>query len=171
MKLKEKLRQCYQILFKGKVLTKEMQEAEKECRAKMREAEELAERLKKQLEFLINSARPVMLADANSMMGVQKTAVHTVGISALDGLLPYSPFREVHYMDMHKVNGRYKIEESPDKIADRIDMYYKMVAHNFAELLIKNKLIRVDVIHSPEDVHLFELRFEALFYKNKEKIL
>ena len=60
MKLKEKLLQCYQILFKGKDLAKELQEAEKECRAKMREAEkecrakmreaeELAERLKKQL--------------------------------------------------------------------------------------------------------------------------
>ena len=156
MKLKEKLRQCYQILFKGKDLIKEL-----------REAEELAERLKKQLEFLINSAHPAMMADANSMMDVQKIAVFTVGISALDEQLPHSPFKEVHFMDMHKVNGRYKIVESPDKIANRIDMYYKMVAHNFAELLIANKLIRVDVVRSPEDVRLFELRFEALFYKDR----
>lgn len=167
MKLKEKLRQCYQILFKGKDLAKELQEAEKECRAKMREAEELAERLKKQLEFLINSAHPAMMADVNSMMDVQKITVFTVGISALDEQLSHSPFKDVHYMDMHKVKEQYKIVESPEKIANRIDMYYKMVAHNFAELLIANKLIRVDVVRSPEDVRLFELRFEALFYKGR----
>lgn len=163
MKLKDKLRQCYQILFKGRDL-------EKEHKAAMREAQELAEKAKAQLELLINSAKPSFMTDANSLNNVETFPIYKVRISPYGGI-PTSPthaetLEELRF-DLQRVDGSYRIVCRYGELESKMQYLYERAAQDFAKVLIQKKLLRVTLIHHSlgrEDVTLL---FEAMFYTQR----
>lgn len=169
MKIKEKLRQCYQILFKGRDFIKELQDAEKDYQAKLREPKELAEKLKERLEFLINSATPAFMAVPDPVMCAERVAVYEVNILPPGGAYrpEYSEIKDVCFVDLQKADVSYRFGSSSEKIASCIDYYYERAAQEFAKLLIQKKLLRVKVYRHEEDYNFFTAKFEVLFYKGK----
>lgn len=163
MKLKEKLRQCYQILFKGRDL-------EKEHKAAMREAQELAEKAKEQLELLINSAKPSFMADANSSNNVVTFPIYKVRIAPYNGI-PTSPthseiLEELRF-DLQRVDKSYRIVCRAGELEREMKYLYERAAHEFAKVLIQNKLLRVTPIHHSLDREDVTLLFEAMFYTQR----
>ena len=176
MKLKEKLNQCYQILFKGRDFVKELQDAEEDYQVKLREPQELAEKLKEQLElqkerleFLINSATPALMTEPDSVMNAEKVPIYEVKIVPYSSphRPEYSETAEVHFMDLQRVEESYRFMENPNEVSDRLNYYYERAAHLFAKLLIQKKLLRVRTYRHAEDINLFTMKFETLFYKGK----
>lgn len=163
MKLKEKLRLCYQILLKGRDL-------EKEHEAAMREAQELTEKAKARLELLINSAEPAFMADANSFMNVATLPICQVRIASYGGI----PTRPKHsdtldelLFDLQRVNGSYRISCSHEEFTSKVQYLYEKAAQDFAKVLIQRKLLRVTPIQNSFDREDVTLLFEAMFYTQR----
>lgn len=171
MKLKEKLNQCYQILFKGRDFVKELQDAEEDYQAKLREPQELAEKQKERLEFLINSATPALMTEPDSVMNAERVPIYEVKIVPFCHSSPhrpeYSETAEVHFMDLQRVEESYQFMENPNEVSDRLSYYYERAAHHFAKFLIQKKLLRVRTYRHADDINMFTLKFETLFFKGK----
>ena len=162
MKLKEKIRQCYQILFKGR-------DIEKEHRQVMREAEDIAEKAMAQLELLINSANPSFIADAN-LDNVGTFPIYKVRIAPYSGI-PTSPVHSEHMevlrFDLQRVDRSYRIVCRPEEFTQKVQYLYERAAHEFANVLIRRKLLRVTPIRNSLDREDVTLLFEAMFYEQR----
>lgn len=169
MKLKEKLSQCYQILFEGRDFVKELQDAEEDYQAKLREPQELAEKQKERLEFLINSATPALMTEPDSVMNAEKVPIYEVKIVPYSSphRPEYSETAKVHYMGLQILEKSYQFIENPDEISDRLNCFYEEAAYHFAKVLIQKKLLRVRTYRHADDVNMFTMKFEAFFYKRK----
>lgn len=169
MKLKERLSQCYQVLFKGRDFVKELQDAEEDFQEKLREPQKIAEKLKKRLEFLMNSATPALMAEPNSIMNSERVPIYQIRI--LPRSSPYRPeyieMADVCMLNLQRVEESYQFIENPNEVSDRIGYYMERAAHNFAKLLIQKKLLRVNAYRHAEDANMFIIEFETLFYKGK----
>ena len=162
MKLKEKIRQCCQILFKGR-------DIEKEHRQAMREAEDLAEKAMAQLELLVNSAKPSFMADAN-FDNVGTFHIYKARVAPYSGI-PTSPTHpetldEINF-ELQRVDGSYRIVCNHGEFERKMQYLYERAAHEFAKTLIQKKLLRVTPIRNSLDREDVTLLFEAMFYKQR----
>ena len=162
MTIKEKIKLCFQILFKGRDINKELDAVEQE-RIK------LAERMKEQLELLINSAKQNVMADANrTTPNCYALPIYKIKIAPLEPI-PHSPTHEGDMIDMHLLkleqeHQDFRITDHYRSVADIVERFYEEAAHHFAKTLISKKLLRVDTIQCMEDSNSVILRFTAEFY-------
>ena len=160
MKLKEKLKQCYQILFKGR-------DFEQEYKEKMQEVEELKEKVRTQLEFLVNSEEPAYMTDANSDRNALRVPVYKVRIAPVIGGTPqeYGEQLDVLHLDLQTEGNSYKVSCNYGDLTDKVQFLYERAAHEFAKVLIREKLLRVTTIPHALGYNDVTLIFEAMFYK------
>lgn len=164
MTIKEKIKLCFQILFKGRDINKELQIAE-------RKEKEISEKMTEQLELLINSAKRNVMADANSTTpNCYKLPIYKIKIAPLEPI-PHSPTHEGEMIDMHllrleQVYHDFRITDHRRSVTDIMERIYENAAHYFAKELISKKLLRVDTIRCMEDFNSVILRFTAEFYKS-----
>ena len=162
MTLKEKIRLCFQILFKGRDINKELQAAEEEQK-------EISEKMKAQLELLFNSAKRNVLADANSKTpNCYQFPIYEIKIASL-GPNPHSPMHgdmmNMHLLQLERVAQDFRITDNRRSVTEMVERFYEEAAHNFAKFLISKKLLRVDTIRDMEDWNSVILRFTAEYYK------
>ena len=167
MTLKEKIKLCIQILFKGRDINKELQAAEEK-------EKEIAGKMKEQLELLINSAKRNVLADANSTTpNCYQFPIYEVKIAPL-GPNPHShthgDMMDMHLLKLERESKDFRIADS--RIADSrraveemVERFHENAAHHFAKFLISKKLLRVDTFRDVADPYLVIFRFTAEFYK------
>ena len=162
MKLKERLKQCYWILFKGKNLGKEYQEL-------TQERKKLVEELKKQLEFMVSNPKPAMMANANSMNNAQTIPVYEVNIVTDDYVCncAHGETLDVRQFDLKKVSDTYQSSCRPEEIEDMVRYLYERACHEFARVLIEKKLLRVEARRCADNPFLVTFYFEALYYGEK----
>lgn len=163
MTLKEKIRLCFQILFKGRDINKELQAAEEEQK-------EISEKMKAQLELLFNSAKRNVLADANSKTpNCYQFPIYEIKILSL-GPNPHSPMHgdmmNMHLLQLERVAQDFRITDNRRSVTEMVERFYEEAAHNFAKFLISKKLLRVDTIRDVEDCNSVILRFTAEYYKS-----
>ena len=164
MTLKEKIRLCFQILFKGRDINKELQATEEK-------EKEIADKMKAQLELLINSAKRNVLADANSTTpNCYQFPIYEVKIAPL-GPNPHSPMHgkmmDMHRLQLERVHQDFRIGDSRRDVAETVERLHEAAAHHFAKFLISKKLLRVDTIRCKEDFNSVILRFTAEFYNQR----
>jgi hypothetical protein len=162
MTLKEKIKLCFQILFKGRDINKELQAAEEEQK-------EISEKMKAQLELLFNSAKRNVLADANSTTpNCYQFPIYEIKIAPL-GPNPHSPIHgdmmDIHPLQLERVSKDFRIIDSRRSVAEMVERFHEEAAHHFAKFLISKKLLRVDTIRDVEDWNSVILRFTAEYYK------
>lgn len=162
MTIKEKIKPCFQILFKGRDINKELQAAEEK-------EKEIADKMTEQLELLINSAKRNVMADANSTSNCRELPIYEIKIAPLEPI-PHSPTHEGDMIDMHllkleQVHQDFRITDHRHSVTDIMERIYENAAHYFAKELISKKLLRVDAIQCMEDFNSVILRFTAEFYK------
>ena len=162
MTFKEKIRLCFQILFKGRDINKELQTAEEK-------EDEIAEKMTAQLELLINSAKRNVLADANSTTpNCYQFPIYEIKIAPLDPG-PHSPthgdMMDMHLLQLERVNKDFRITDSRRSVAEMVERFHEEAAHHFAKFLISKKLLRVDTIRDVEDWNSVILRFTAEYYR------
>ena len=166
MTLKEKIRFCIDILFKGRDINKELNTVEQE-RIK------LAERMKEQLELLINDEKLNMVSNPD------RSLIETIHIADIETApVPYfrerpqepRPYynKEMNFR-LEIVDGKYRVHDHPHYIARQMDYTYEKAAHDLARELIRRKLVRVDTLVNPEDYHAKTLRFSVNVYKGYYK--
>ena len=160
MKLKEKIKQCFQILFKGRDL-------EKEYEAKRKEVEELKEKVRAQLELLINSAEPAYMTDANSDRNALSVPIYKVRVAPYEGCFGHDHREtlDVMYFNLQQVNDSYRLFCNEWELSSKIDHLYERAAHEFAKVLIQKKLLRVTPVRHSLDRCDVTLVFEAMFYE------
>ena len=162
MTLKEKIKLCFQILFKGRDINKELQAAEEK-------EKELAEKMTAQLELLINSAKRNVMADANSTSNCYELPIYQIKIAPL-GPNPHSPthgdMMDIHLLQLERVHQDYRITDHRRSVTSMVERFYEEAAHHFTKFLISKKLLRVDTIRCVEDSNSVILRFTAEFYKS-----
>lgn len=163
MTLKEKIRLCFQILFKGRDINKELQATEEK-------EKEIAGKMKEQLELLINSAKRNVLADANSTTpNCYQFPVYEIKIAPL-GPNPHSPMHrdmmDMHLLQLERVNQDFRIADSRRSVAEMVERLHEAAAHHFAKFLISKKLLRVDTIRDVADPYSVIFRFTAEYYKS-----
>ena len=164
MTIKEKIKLCFQILFKGRDINMELDAVEQE-RIK------LAERMKEQLELLINSAKRNVMTDANSTSNCYELPIYQIKIAPLEPI-PHSPTHEGAMIDMHllkleQVHQDFRITDNYRSVTAIVERGYKEAAHHLAKALISRKLLRVDTIRCMEDSNSVILRFTAEFYNQR----
>ena len=164
MTIKEKIKLCFQILFKGRDINKELQIAEEK-------EKEIAEKMTKQLELLINSAKRNVIADANSTSNCYELPIYQIKIAPLEPI-PHSPTYEGDMIDMHllkleQVHQDFRITDHYRSVTDIVERIYKEAAHHLAKNLISKKLLRVDTTRCMEDFNSVILRFTAEFYNQR----
>lgn len=173
MQLKRKIKQCFQILFKGRdvegelqLLEKKLTDAKEEYERELEAPRELAKKMRARLEMMIGSAKPAVLVNANSMSNAQNIPVYETHINTSGGMSPHMFPRnmEIHYLDLQRVNGDYCFTCRPEEVEGRMDYFYERAAHEFAELLMNRNLLRMTAFRHHEDPCLVTLRFEALYY-------
>ena len=162
MTLKEKIRLCFQILFKGRDINKELQAAEEK-------EKEIAEKMTAQLEMLINSAKQNVLADANSTTpNCCQFPIYEIKIAPL-GSNPHSPIHrdmmDMHLLQLERVNQVFRITDNRRSVTEMVERFHENAAHHFAKFLISKKLLRVDTIRDVEDWNSVILRFTAEYYR------
>lgn len=162
MTLKEKIRLCFQILFKGRDINKELQAAEEEQK-------EIYEKMKAQLELLFNSARRNVLTDANGTIpNCCQFPIYEIKIAPL-GPNPHSPthgcMMDMHLLKLERVNQDFRITDTCRSVTEMVERFHEEAAHHFAKFLISKKLLRVDTIRDVEDFNSVILRFTAEYYK------
>lgn len=158
----KRIKQCYQILFRGRDIDKELKDAE-------RKIDDIAQKMSDHLELLVNSDKPKVMANANvpnmerfSIYEVKfKPAVQAFG---LDSPAHLSQQMDEHVLELSRVGSSYRFQGRPDDLTHIMESVYERVAHEFAKTLINEKLIRVDIKRDPHDCDSFILRFEAEFY-------
>ena len=164
MTINEKIKLCFQILFKGRDINKELQVAEEK-------EKEIAEKMTKQLELLINSAKRNVIADANSTSNCYELPIYQIKIAPLEPI-PHSPTYEGDMIDMHllkleQVHQDFRITAHYRSVTDIVERIYKEAAHHLAKTLISKKLLRVDTTRCMEDFNSVILRFTAEFYNQR----
>ena len=162
MTFKEKIKLCFQILFKGRDINKELQAAEDEQK-------EISEKMKAQLELLFNSAKRNVLADANSTTpNCYQFPIYEIKIAPLDPN-PHSPahgyMMDMHLLQLERVNKDFRITDTRRSVTEMVERFHEEAAHHFAKFLISKKLLRVDTIRDVEDWNSVILRFTAEYYK------
>lgn len=162
MTIKEKIKICFQILFKGRDINKELQEAKKK-------EKEIAGKMTAQLELLINSAKRNVMADANNATpNCYEIPIYEVRIAPLEPI-PHSPthrdMMDVHLLKLERVHQDYRITDHRRSVTSMVERFYEEAVHHFAKFLISKKLLRVDTIRCMEDFNSIILRFTAEFYK------
>lgn len=162
MTLKEKIRLCFQILFKGRDINKELQAAEEEQK-------EISEKMKAQLELLFNSAKRNVLTDANGTIpNCCQFPIYEIKIAPL-GPNPHSPthgcMMDMHLLKLERVNQDFRITDTCRSVTEMVERFHEEAAHHFAKFLISKKLLRVDTIRDVEDWNSVILRFTAEYYK------
>ena len=164
MTFKEKIKLCFQILFKARDINKELQAVEEK-------EKEIAEKMTAQLELLINSAKQNVLADANSTTpSCYALPIYKIKIAPLE-TIPHSPTHEGDMIDMNllkleQVHQDFRIIDNRRSVTAMVERFYEEAAHQFAKFLISKKLLRVDTIRCMEDFNSVILRFTAEFYKS-----
>ena len=162
MKFKEKLRLCFQVLFKGRDINKELNAVEQE-RVK------LAERMKEQLELLINDEKFNMVSNPD------RSLIETIHITDIE-TAPVSYFRErpqeprPYYnkeinFRLERLDGKYIIKDHPHYIARMVELVHQQATEDLARELIRRKLIRVETLEAPMDFDAKVLRFSVNVYK------
>ena len=163
MTIKEKIKLCFQILFKGRDINKELQIAEEK-------GEEITEKMKAQLELLINSTKRNVMADANSTSNCYELPIYEVKIAPL-GPNPHSPTHgdtmDVHLLQLERVHKDYRITGCVNSVTHVVGRFYEEAAHHLAKTLISKKLLRVDTFRCLEDFNSVILRFTAEFYNQR----
>ena len=164
MTFKEKIRLCFQVLFKGRDINKELQIAEKK-------EKEIAEKMTAQLELLINSAERNVLADANSKTpNCYQLPIYEIKIAPLEPN-PHSPTHggdmiNMHLLRLEQIHQDFRITDHRRSVTSMVERFYEEAAHYFAKFLISKKLLRVDTIRCMEDFNSVILRFTAEYYKS-----
>jgi hypothetical protein len=163
MTIKEKIKLCFQILFKGRDINMELDAVEQE-------RIHLAERMKEQLELLINSAKRNVMADANSTSNCYELPIYEVKIAPL-GPNPYSPthgdMMDVHLLQLERIHKDFRITGCVNSVTHVVEHFYEEAAHHLAKTLISKKLLRVDTFRCMEDFNSVILRFTAEFYNQR----
>lgn len=163
MTIKEKIKLCFQILFKGRDINMELDAVEEK-------EKEIADKMTEQLELLINSAKRNVMADANSTTpNCYALPIYKIKIAPLEPI-PHSPTHEGDMIDMHllkleQVHQDFRITDHRHSVTDIMERIYENAAHYFAKELISKKLLRVETIRCMEDFNSVILRFTAEFYK------
>ena len=162
MKFKEKLKLCFQVLFKGRDINKELDAVEQE-RVK------LAERMKEQLELLINDEKFNMVSNPD------RSLIETIHITDIE-TAPVSYFRErpqeprPYYnkeinFRLERLDGKYIIKDHPHYIARMVERVHQQATEDLARELIRRKLIRVEILEDPMDFDAKVLSFSVNVYK------
>ena len=160
MTLKEKIRFCIDILFKGRDIKKELAAVE-------RERIELGEKMREQLELLINDDKPNMISnpDASMIEKIQLAEIEAAPVPYFRLHMPEpSPVKRQNFR-LEIVDGKYRIQDHPHYIARQMDYIYEKATHDLALELIRQQLVRVDTLVNPEDYHAKILRFSVNIYK------
>lgn len=162
MTLKEKIRFCIDILFKGRDIKKELN-------AVVRERIEVGERMREQLEFLINDEKLNMVSNPD------RSLIETIHIADIE-TAPVSYFRErpqeprPYYnkemnFRLERLDGKYIIKDHPHYIARMVDLVHQQATEDLARELVRRKLIRVEALEDPMDFDAKILRFSVNVYK------
>lgn len=162
MTLKEKIRICIDVLFKGRDINKELDAVEQE-RIK------LAERMKEQLELLINDEKLNMVSNPD------RSLIETIHIADIE-TAPVSYFRErpqaprPYYnkemnFRLERLDGKYIIKDHPHYIARMVERVHQQATEDLARELVRRKLIRVEALEYPMDFDAKILRFSVNVYK------
>ena len=165
MTIKEKIKLCFQILFKGRDINMELDAVEEK-------EKEIADKMTEQLELLINSAKRNVMADANSTTpNCYALPIYKIKIAPLEPI-PHSPTHEGDMIDMHllkleQVHQDFRITDHRRSVTDMMERIYENAAHYFAKELISKKLLRVDTFRCVEDFNSVILRFTAEFYNQR----
>lgn len=160
MTLKEKIRFCIDVLFKGRDIKKELAAVE-------RERIELGGKMKEHLELLINAEKPSMISNPNASLveTIQLAEIEAAPVSYFRLHMPEpSPVKHQNFR-LEIVDGKYRIHDHPHYIAREMDYIYEKATHDLASELIRRKLVRVDTLVNPEDYHAKTLRFSVNVYK------
>lgn len=162
MTWKEKIRICIDVLFKGRDINKELDAVEQE-RIKV------AERMKEQLELLINDEKLNMISNPD------RSLIETIRIADIE-TAPVSYFRErpqeprPYYnkemnFRLERLDGKYIIKDHPHYIARMVERVHQQATEDLARELVRRKLIRVEALEDPEDRYAKILRFSVNVYK------
>lgn len=162
MTWKEKIRICIDVLFKGRDINKELDAVEQE-RIK------LAERMKEQLELLINDEKLNMVSNPD------RSLIETIHIADIE-TAPVPNFRErpqeprPYYnkemnFRLERLDGRYIIKDHPHYIARMVERVHQQATEDLARELVRRKLIRVEALEDPMDFDAKILRFSVNIYK------
>ena len=162
MTWKEKIRICFEILFKGRDIKEELN-------AVYNERIKLGEKMKEQLELLINDEKPSMISSPNvsQVETIQLAEIETAPIISFGGqeYAPKPSSVKEQYFRLKIVGRDYAINEHPHYVAQEIDYTYQKVAEEFAKELIRQKLVRVETLVHPKDYYAKILRFSVNVYK------
>lgn len=162
MTLKEKIRICIEILFKGRDIKEELNGVE-------RKRIELGERMKEQLELLINDEKPNMISSPDTSMRetIQIAEMEMGPVSYLRSHLkePIRFLPKTQNFRLEIVDGKYRIQDHPLYIERVMDYTYQMATEELARELVRRKLVRVDTLTNPVDYNAKTLRFSVNIYK------
>ena len=162
MTWKEKIRFCIDVLFKGRDIKEELAAVE-------RERIEVGERMKEQLELLINDEKLNMVSNPD------RSLIETIHIADIE-TAPVSYFRErpqeprPYYnkemnFRLERLDGKYIIKDHPHYIARMVERVHQQATEDLARELVRRKLIRVEALEDPMDFDAKILRFSVNIYK------
>lgn len=162
MTLKEKIRFCIDILFKGRNIKEELAAVE-------RERIEVGERMREQLELLINDEKLNMVSNPD------RSLIETIHIADIETApVPYfrerpqepRPYynKEMNFR-LEIVDGKYRIKDHPHYIARMVERVHQQATEDLARELVRRKLIRVEALEDPMDFDAKILRFSVNIYK------
>lgn len=162
MTWKEKIRICIDVLFKGRDIKEELNAVEQE-RIK------LAERMKEQLELLINDEKLNMVSNPD------RSLIETIHIADIETApVPYfrerpqepRPYynKEMNFR-LERLDGKYIIKDHPHYIARMVERVHQQATEDLARELVRRKLVRVEALEDPMDFDAKILRFSVNMYK------
>lgn len=162
MTWKEKIRICIDVLFKGRNIKEELNAVE-------RERIKLAERMKEQLELLINDEKLNMVSNPD------RSLIETIHIADIETApVPYfrerpqepRPYynKEMNFR-LERLDGKYIIKDHPHYIARMVERVHQQATEDLARELVRRKLIRVEALEDPMDFDAKILRFSVNIYK------
>lgn len=162
MTLKEKIRFCIDILFKGRNIKEELNAVE-------RERIEVGERMREQLELLINDEKLNMVSNPD------RSLIETIHIADIE-TAPVFYFRErpqeprPYYnkemnFQLERLDGKYIIKDHPHYIARMVERVHQQATEDLARELVRRKLVRVEALEDPMDFDAKILRFSVNVYK------
>ena len=162
MTWKEKIRICIDVLFKGRDIKEELNAVE-------RERIEVGERMREQLELLINDEKLNMVSNPD------RSLIETIHIADIE-TAPVSYFRE-HPQEprpyynkemnfrLERLDGKYIIKDHPHYIARIVERVHQQATEDLARELVRRKLVRVEALEDPMDFDAKILRFSVNVYK------
>lgn len=162
MTWKEKIRICIDVLFKGRDIKEELNAVE-------RERIEVGERMREQLELLINDEKFNMVSNPD------RSLIETIHIADIETApVPYfrerpqepRPYynKEMNFR-LERLDGKYIIKDHPHYIARMVERVHQQATDDLARELIRRKLVRVEALEDPMDFDAKILRFSVNIYK------